>query len=223
MGQMQLSANTPYRVCSDIAAKGTLNWTLPVGPSSLWGENESGFLCGIWFTPGFHAANPDLVITLEPRLYKYNVEDQSNPIDMGSLGNALHFPSPHVTIIPPTQAEPDAIVAAIDNGYLTTAATEPATIDYSSLLPNLSVEFNAAAVQQIATTAGDSPIKLKIKDVTESGVTVYAGAPPSRTPTTTTYTSSGVGRSKWSRGNSNSPAPLYCRMIMVPPGLKAAS
>ncbi|MBQ6247227.1 MAG: hypothetical protein IJK04_10200, partial [Kiritimatiellae bacterium] len=171
MGQMQLSANTPYRVCSDIAAQGTLNWTLPIGPSSLWGENESGFLCGIWFTPGFHAANPDLVITLEPRLYKYNVEDQSNPIDMGPLGNALHFPSPHVTIIPPTQAEPNAIVAAIDNGYLTPAATEPAIIDYSSLLPNLSVEFNIAAVQQIATTAGDSSIKLKIKDVTESGVT----------------------------------------------------
>ena len=40
MGQMQLSANTPYRVCSDIAAQGTMNWTLQVGPGSLWGENE---------------------------------------------------------------------------------------------------------------------------------------------------------------------------------------
>ena len=171
MGQMQLSANTEYRVCTDIAAQGTLNLSLPVGPGSLWGENESGFDCGIWFTPGFKAANPDLVITLEPRIYKYNVENQSNPFDMGSLGNALHFPAPHVTIIPPTQAEPNAVIADIDNGYFTTNATESATIDYSSLLPSLSVEFNAAAVQQIATTAGDSSIKLKIEDVTESGVT----------------------------------------------------
>ena len=171
MGQMQLSANTPYRVCSDMAAQGTINWTLQVGPGSLWGENESGFLCGIWFTPGFHAANPDLVITLEPRLYKYNVEDQGNPTDMGSLGETLRFPAPHVTVIPPAQEEPTAVVAAIDNGFFTTTATEAETIDYSELLPNLSVEFNAAAVQQIATTAGDSSIRLKIKDVTESGVT----------------------------------------------------
>ena len=99
MGQMQLSANTPYRVCSDMAAQGTINWTLQVGPGSLWGENESGFLCGIWFTPGFHAANPDLVITLEPRLYKYNPEDQANPVDMGSLGDTLRFPQlPKATV-----------------------------------------------------------------------------------------------------------------------------
>ena len=83
-----------------------------------------------------------------------------------------HFsPAPDYTIIPPAASEPNAVVAAIDNGYFTTTATEAETIDYSTLLPNLSVEFNAAAVQQIATTAGDSSIKLKIKDVTEFGVT----------------------------------------------------
>ena len=87
-GQKQLSANTAYKVCSELGGL-----SLPISETQcLWGINECGFDCGIWFTPGFLAANPDLVITLEPRLYKYNTADQDNPFDMGSLGNALRFP-----------------------------------------------------------------------------------------------------------------------------------
>lgn len=83
-GVFQLSANTEYRVFNQILP-GDSSGSAWLQASNFY-ENK-GFGCGLYLTSAYRQAHPNVVITLEPRIY--NPEDSSINY---SIGETLRFP-----------------------------------------------------------------------------------------------------------------------------------